>query len=66
MVTKPRPGGTVAEQAEEVTAVYRQGRKRTRTESTEVVEEEQDIVFTERRVTWPAPPSDGVKLEGAA
>lgn len=42
------------EDAEEVTAVYRQSRKRTRREVSEVVLEEQDVVFTERRVTWPA------------
>lgn len=56
-VSLPRPGGTEAEDAEEVTAVYRQGRSRRRTESAETVLEEQDIVFTERRVTWPVKPT---------
>lgn len=34
--------------------MYHQSRKRTRHEDGEVVVEDQDVVFTERRVTWPA------------
>lgn len=51
----PRPGGDgTPEEADEVAAVYHQSRKRTRHEGGEVVVEDQDLVFTERRVTWPA------------
>ncbi|TXT09207.1 hypothetical protein VHUM_02681 [Vanrija humicola] len=47
-----RPGATEPEEAELVEAVYRQRRKRTRAEDGELVLEEQDLVFTERRTTW--------------
>lgn len=51
----PRPGGDGAsEEAEEVSAVYHQSRKRTREEGGETIVEDQDLVFTERRVTWPS------------
>lgn len=36
----------------EVSAVYHQSRQRTRTEEGETIVEDQDLVFTERRVTW--------------
>lgn len=47
-----RPGATEAEEAELVEAVYSQRRRRTRTEEGELVLEEQDLVFTERRTIW--------------
>ncbi|KAL1407772.1 JmjC domain-containing histone demethylation protein 1 [Vanrija albida] len=47
-----RPGGSELEEAEQVEAVYRQRRRRTHTEDGELVLEEQDLVFTERRTIW--------------
>jgi hypothetical protein len=43
-----------------VSAVYHQSRKRTREEGGETILEDQDLVFTERRVTWPSKAGVGV------
>jgi hypothetical protein len=53
-VMLPRPGASNSEPevAEQMTATYHQSRKRTRHEGEETVMEEQDLVFTERRVIW--------------
>ncbi|CAK9781731.1 unnamed protein product [Cutaneotrichosporon oleaginosum] len=51
----PRPGGDgTPEEADQVSAIYHQSRERTRVESGETILEDQDIVFTERRITWPS------------
>ncbi|BEI84833.1 hypothetical protein CcaverHIS002_0502340 [Cutaneotrichosporon cavernicola] len=52
---RPGPGGDGApEEATESSAVYHQSRKRTREEGGETILEDQDVLFTERRIIWPS------------